>query len=607
MAITRRDFLNGVALSVGAGLLPWQQLAAQQARYYPPMLVGLRGNHEGSNRYTHPLAFGALKIDIEALPIEEDYDLVVVGAGISGLASAWFYRQKFPQARILILDNHDDFGGHAKRNEMGEGENFRITYGGSESLDSPEGTFSAVAKELLQSLGVDYTKFHQYFQQDLYESHGMTEGIYFDAAHFRQDVVVKGDPYFGEADAASVVAQFPLSEEDKAALTQLFVNPENYFPEHSRQEIEAILGAMSYEHFLQHHVRLSKSARSVFQAYPADEWGYPYDGYAAIDGFHDGYPGFDQLDLPEIEQEDEPYIYHFPDGNASIARLLVRSLIGNVASGNTMEDVVSAQFDYAKLDLPNNAVRLRLNSTVAVVRNEEDGVGVVYLRREADADKQVRVRAKHCVMACYYRMMPAIAPQLPKAQQEAMMENVKIPFLYTKVLIKNWQAFKDLGVHSFYCPTAPYAVVKLDYPVSMGEYDCPREPEQAMVIHMVRATAPYGTRGDVREMAQLGRKLIYGTAYETLEQEAIAQLNGLLSPVGVKVEPLIEAITINRWAHGYSYEPKTLFDGTSDIETLKTQARQPLGNIHIANCDSGFSAYLQVAVDEAHRVVSEMS
>ncbi len=45
------------------------------------------------------------------------YDLVVVGGGASGLSAAYFYRKEHPDARILILDIHDDFGGHAKRNE----------------------------------------------------------------------------------------------------------------------------------------------------------------------------------------------------------------------------------------------------------------------------------------------------------------------------------------------------------------------------------------------------------------------------------------------------------------------------------------------------------
>src|SRR5689334_8577912 len=116
-SITRRDFLNGTALTIAAGLTPAMQLAAQPARY-PPALTGLRGQHVGSFEVAHALAREGRRFPIDDLPIDERYDLVVVGAGISGLAAAWFYRRANPSARVLILDNHDDFGGHAKRNEF---------------------------------------------------------------------------------------------------------------------------------------------------------------------------------------------------------------------------------------------------------------------------------------------------------------------------------------------------------------------------------------------------------------------------------------------------------------------------------------------------------
>src|SRR5262245_57384101 len=115
MTITRRDFLQGTALTIAAGLTPLDQLAAQPSRY-PPSLTGLRGQHEGSFEAAHAFARNGDAFKVGNLAVEESYDLVVVGAGISGLAAAWFYRQQEPSARILILDNHDDFGGHAKRN-----------------------------------------------------------------------------------------------------------------------------------------------------------------------------------------------------------------------------------------------------------------------------------------------------------------------------------------------------------------------------------------------------------------------------------------------------------------------------------------------------------
>src|SRR3954464_9675859 len=116
--ISRRDVLNGTALTIAAGLTPAAQLAAEPARY-PPALTGLRGQHEGSYEIAHVAArqHGYFKFDTMAA--EESYDLVVAGGGTRGLAAAWFSRRAVgPGARILILDNHDDFGGHAKRNEF---------------------------------------------------------------------------------------------------------------------------------------------------------------------------------------------------------------------------------------------------------------------------------------------------------------------------------------------------------------------------------------------------------------------------------------------------------------------------------------------------------
>ena len=87
---------------------------------------------------------------------EEEYDLVVVGAGISGLAAALYYRQKWgPNKKILLLDNHDDYGGHAKRNEFATSKGTQLTYGGSESLQSPHSIYSQVATDFIHNIGID--------------------------------------------------------------------------------------------------------------------------------------------------------------------------------------------------------------------------------------------------------------------------------------------------------------------------------------------------------------------------------------------------------------------------------------------------------------------
>src|SRR3979411_596291 len=156
--ISRRDFLNGMALTIAPGLTPAAQLAADPARY-PPALTGRGGQHPGSFEVAHEIARGPRgRIDEGA--IEERYDLVVVGGGISGLAAAWFYRNSAGRnARILILDNHDDFGGHAKRNESQADGRLILGYGGSESMQSPKALYSNVAKFLIKQLGVDAARF----------------------------------------------------------------------------------------------------------------------------------------------------------------------------------------------------------------------------------------------------------------------------------------------------------------------------------------------------------------------------------------------------------------------------------------------------------------
>src|SRR5580704_10874585 len=177
--ISRRDFLNGMALTVASGLTPAAQIAAEPSRY-PPALTGLRGQHPGSFEVAHEIGRAGKRYPVDDLPVEESYDLVVVGGGISGLAAAWFFRRSFgADARILVLDNHDDFGGHAKRNEFTLDQRLILGYGGSQSIQSPKTLYSAVAKGLLRELGIDLAEFETAFDRRLYSSLGLSRGVFF--------------------------------------------------------------------------------------------------------------------------------------------------------------------------------------------------------------------------------------------------------------------------------------------------------------------------------------------------------------------------------------------------------------------------------------------
>ena len=607
--ITRRDFLNGVALAIAAGLTPAAQLAAQPLRY-PPALSGMRGHHVGSFEVGHDLSKGK-KFSLDGVPLDERYDLVVVGGGISGLAAAWFYRRANPGARILILDNHDDFGGHAKRNEFRLDGRLILGYGGSESLQSPKALFSAVAKGLLKDLGVDLARFNAAFERRLYPSLKLSRGVFFAREAFGRDVLATGDPMTTIGDdlgpsllnakpIREFVAQFPISAESKTQLINLFEQKKDPLPGKSDDDKAELLEKTSYRDYLVKVLRCNEEVANCFQGRTLDFFALGCDAVPASEARYAGYPGFAGLGLPPLDnpEKDEPYIYHFPDGNASLARLLVRSLVPAAAPGSTMDDVVLAPFDYGKLDVAGSNVRIRLDSTCVDVRNVPDGVELGYVRD----GKLHRVAANDAVLACFNMVIPYIMPDLPKSQCEALAKNVKAPLIYSKVLVRNWQPWVKLGVHEISAPMSTYSRVKLDYPVSLGGYRHPRDPSEPMCVHMVYV--PVAPGGDARTQFIHGRAKLLAMEFAQFEKEIREQLDRMLGAGGFASGRDIAAITVNRWSHGYTYTANSLFD--EDADEIAERARQPSGRVAIANADAGWDAYAHTAIDQAERAVKEL-
>ncbi|AQT92918.1 NAD(P)-binding protein [Pseudomonas azotoformans] len=620
MDITRRDFLNGVAVTIAAGMTPLQILqAAPDGRYYPPALTGLRGSHVGSFEVAHQMGLEKKVFNTDKLPVTEHYDLVVVGGGLSGLSAAWFYREKHPKAKILILENHDDFGGHAKRNEFQAGGRMIIGYGGSEAFQSPNHLYSKQVNGLLKKLGVNIKRFETAFDRKFYPDLGLSRGVFFDKENFGEDKLVIGDPTPMVADDIApdrlnarairdFINDFPLPPADRQALIELHTAPKDYLPGKTAEEKADYLAATSYRDFLLKNVGLSEGAVKYFQSRTNDFMALSIDAVASSDAYNVGFPGFAGLNLAPISEEaaaemEEPYIYHFPDGNASVARLLVRSLIPGVAPGHTMDDIVLAAFDYAKLDQPKAAVRLRLNSTAVSVRNVGDGVHIGYSR----GGQLAQVSGKRCILACYNMMIPYLLKDVPAPQAHALSQNVKYPLVYTKVVIRNWQSFQKLGVHEIYAATLPYSRIKLDYPVSMGGYDHPRDPTQPIGLHMVYVPTSPNSGMNARDQARAGRGKLYGQTFEQLEAQLRDQLQRMLGPGGFEHERDILAITVNRWSHGYASFSNSLFDKADESEALMKLAKKPVGHVSIANSDAAWSAYAHAAIDEAYRAVGEIA
>ena len=535
--IPRRDFLQGsliaAATSLSGPLLSGLASAATGAAapqdvpgYYPPSLTGLRGSHPGSFEAAHALRDG--NVIAAARPTGETYDLVVVGAGISGLAAAHFYRAGAGRrGRILLLENHDDFGGHAKRNEFALAGRVQLVNGGTLDIDSPR-PYSPVALGLLRELGIDVPRLarkvgHRHFYQKL----GMHRAAFFDAPTFGADRLVAG---LDVVPMRTLLKDAPLSARAREDLARLEEARTDYLPGLSAIQKKEHLAGISYLGFLREYLQLGPEALTYCQRLTHGEWGVGIDAVSALDLWGYGFPGFEGMRLPRgatplmsptaagyHESGGSPKL-HFPDGNATIARLLVRRLIPAAARGTTAEDVVTARFDYARLDRPGEPVRLRLGSTVVRVRHvgepaSSQEVELSYLRGGA-----VRtVRARHCVLACWNMMIPYLCPELPAAQQAALHSLVKAPLVYTNVALRHWRPFKVLGVSEVYAPGGYFSNLYLNPKVDIGTYRASANPDEPTILRMERTPCQPGL--SEHEQNRAGRAELLGTSFATFEQQ----------------------------------------------------------------------------------------
>lgn len=617
--ISRRDFLNGVALTVTAAAmsgLPHPAIGATPPSD-PAKLTGLRGHSADAMNIMHAVRDG--NFWNSAPPIEptgESYDLVVVGGGISGLTAALLYRQQKPDAKILILENNDDFGGHARRDEFTSSSGKRlIGYGGSQSLEAPS-RFSDLAKKVIADIGIDITRFEdEFYDQDWWDDHELNDAHFFRKEDWGVDALVPE----GET-AADWVPLTPLNDQAKADLIELIDSPRDYLVGNSLEEKLKILSETTYADFLTGIAKCDPQLVTMYKNDTEEYFGVGIEGTTALDAWAQGSPGFDGMELGDLpyktmspsgrllEIADDDYIYHFPDGNAGVARALVRALIPEALPGSSMEELVLNSVDYSKLDLADAPVRLRLQASVVRVKHEGEpasatSVTVTYV----EEGKLKSVSGGHVVLACWNRVIPHITDEVGTPQTEALNDQIKVPLVYGVVMLRNWEAFDKLKIDGFYAPNCFWRGVWTDDPVSIGDYKFTSDPSEPMLLHIWSIPVPGDPGMSARDQATAGRYKLTELSFEDMEREIRDLLNRALKDGGFDAARDIEALTINRWSHGYALEYMRPWDqywpdGALPIET----ARKGWGRIAIANSDSGAYAYVHSAMDQAGRAVNEL-
>jgi spermidine dehydrogenase len=551
---------------------------------------------------------------------------------LSGLAAAHFFlKDAGRRARVLVLDNHDDFGGHAKRNELTYRGKLLAINGGTLEIESPA-RYNQWAMQLLRDIGVDLDRYLKAnaSNERLYASLGLRNAHYFDRETFGVDRLIRA-PAGSGADAppgrfsADQVRGMPISDQAKQDLLRLGdPGQPDYLAGLTSEQKKDRLARISYQDYLLNVAKVDQQAYWFHMAAGRSVFCVGADALPALFAWQMGEAGFDGLnldpspdgllaDLPGGQhgrQKPGEQSIHFPDGNATLARLLVRSLIPDALPGRTQEDLGTARVDYALLDRESNAARIRLNSTVVNVRHDGDPesarqVIVTYNQ----GGRLYDIRGQACIMACWNMFIPYLAPELPAAQKEALAFNVKGPIVYTNVFLRNWKAFEKLGIRSVECPTMYHDSVELAEAADLGGLHHARSPNEPIAVRLTRTPGSPGLPR--KEQHRIGRAELLATGFETFEYNIKDQLARILSPGGFDPARDIVGIAVNRWPHGYSYTYNSLYDPMEWVFTETASrpcviARQPYGLISIANADAAASPHTDAAILEAHRAVGEV-
>ncbi len=593
-AITRRDFLQGTALALAA-----PGLVRAQGQAHPPS--GFEGQDDPSTECGHRVRDGIYQtLPSEIVDTGEDYDLIVVAASLAGLASAYVYqKERGGEAKVLLLENNDNFGGHARRNTFRWKNTTLIVNGGTYDLEAPERA-PAEAAEIFDDVGITAERLVAFRDPDYRKRFGLSSTAFFDSRIYPgiRPQFVHG---FHDIPWEEFFAKSPLSEEVKRELVTLYTTRKNYLP--GVEEPYRALASMTWEEYIRDKMGLGDNAVRFSDIYATDLGGLGCDGLAGTYGWELG-PGFFGVHGEGFYDDNgfmrygyQP-IHRFPDGNHSVARHLLKKLTPNAIDGpDTVEGVFDGQIHPDRFDTAGSNVRLRLQSTVIQVKELDGGSRGEILSAAPDGSVH-SVKARGAIVAAWGMAAKHIVPDIPDAQRKALGQYNYAAALYINVMLRQWRPIAEAGAFEMYLPGGYCMWMHPLDPLHVGDYRPEHHPDKPTILSMFKYLRTPGLPPE--DQMKLARYELEKKPFEDFEREIRSELEHILGPWGFDPAKDILAITVNRWGHGYIVFPHASVDAPP-----QEAGRERVGRVSFAGADAGGEPWTQAALQQAHRAAHE--
>jgi len=617
--ITRRDFLGSVLLASGSLLLgdatPAQLVAGNEFTGF-----GGVGEYSNSNGNTwdvleagHAIrnsAYDPLPKDV--VDTGETYDCVVIGGGISGLAAALFFqRDATPGMKCLILENHPIFGGEAKQNEFLVDGKRLISHQGSAifQLQYPHSFLARFYESIgLKAPNLTYQRWSGPdpefpLSTTPYQATGLQHGQYgfwFGAKFVRKPGMWLVDPVGKSLQGA------PISNATRLEwLRWLKGEPvEKKKFERPKVEGDAISRYLDSITLEQHYIERFGLSRETVQTFLSPvEGGGSGLGPDALSGYSDY--AFEMLHpLPEENGGSDQM---FPGGNATIARLMLKTLIPNAIEGaNDVQGVCRNQVNFASLDIPGSTTRIRLSSTAIHVAHDGDpnkagSVTVAYL----SGGKLYKVKARSVVMAGGCWTTKHILKGLPETHRTAYAQFYRSPCMMANVAVRNWRFLYQMGMTGcrWFEGIGNYMEVRKLALTGIEESTIGPDSPIVLTLKVLYSYPGHATE----EQGNQGRREMLGTSFKDYERRIREQFSEMFAGVGFDAGRDIAGIVLNRWGHAYlSPQPGFFFGRDGRPAPRETLRSAPFGRIAFANTDLAGAMDHRYSILEAQRAVRQL-